>query len=70
MFLSCASVDPRLNGRSIGEVVPIEQAQTLRGIEVARELREEVRMFERAVQVDQEARDSVRKERDSMAPFE
>jgi hypothetical protein len=52
------------------EVVPIEQALTLYGIEVSRKLREELGMSERAVQVDQEAGDRAGVERDSMAAFE
>jgi hypothetical protein len=52
------------------EVVPIEQALTLCGIEVSRKLREELGMSERTVQVDQEAGDRVGEERDSMAALE
>ena len=52
-----SSIDPRFNRRSMREVVPIEQALTLRGIEVSRKLGEELGMSERAVQVDEEAGD-------------
>jgi hypothetical protein len=65
-----SSIDPRFNRRSMREVVPIEQALTLRGIEVSRKLGEELGMSERAVQVDEEAGDRAGIERDSMAALE
>jgi hypothetical protein len=65
-----SSVDPRFDGRAMREVVPIEHALTLRGIEMPRELREELGVSKRSVQVDQEATDRAGVERDSMAALD